>query len=785
MLMSKRIEQLNYKAVNVTPTVCLDRARLATEFYRKQTMEPMMLRRAHFFEYILEKKKIYIDEDAILVGNHASRMRAVPVYPETTAWLYDEIDDIDTRPSDPYQFLPGEKEELKKIVESWRGKTFGDFTGSQITEEEQRYEDVGIYTIGSKNCSTGSHAPDYNGIMKNGYRYYINWCKKQIEEIGDMNLDKMERKLTWQAMIIVLEALIRFAHRYAELAEAQAKECTDEERKQQLLTIAENCRIVPENPPKNFHQAAQMVWFTHLALYSEVNGQDHCLGRFDQYMYPFYKQDIEAGVTENEIADLIHELKIKAADIWVFRGAHESQAYAGVPLWSHMFIGGVKPDGKDACNELTNLVLKCCKELPTKEPCMSFRYHDDINEETFRLALDVVREGSSHPAFFNDNVAIPADLSLGFTLKEARDYCVCGCVEPIVPGKTDFNANVGYFNPIKIFELALYDGYDPITKQQAGPHTGSARDWKSIDDLKEAYAKQQRFFIKPWLEAFNKVVSCHAYALPTIAASCFVEGCIEQGKVLQQAGASHRISTCAITSIADVVDSIAAIKECVFNKQYITMDELMDALEKDFEGCEEIRQMLINRAPKYGNNIEEVDDYGRWLVDLCNEDCVHLAEGRFGRFSTVEATQSYNVVLGRLLGATPNGRHAYADTADNCSPSNGMDVNGPTSCVSSVANLDHMVPQSGMLLNLRFDPVLTKGEKGLDILETVIRTFMDKKGEHIQINVMDTETLMAAKASPKDYQNIMVRVAGYSARFVDLDPEVQDNIITRTSHNGL
>lgn len=784
-MLSNRIKTLHEKAIHAQPTVSLDRARLVTEFYRKPSVEPFMLRKAYAFEYILMNKQIYIDDEAILVGNHGSRLRSVPVYPENTAWLADEVELIDTRSADPYQFLPGEKEELRRIVDTWKGRTFGDYTAQQLTPEVQLHIDVGIYTAGSMNCSTGSHAPDYEGLMKYGYKHYLELCKAKLEQIGDVDIEKMKSKLTWQAMSIVLEALIRFAHRYADLAEKMAVDCGNEERRKQLQTIAENCRVVPENPPQNFHQAIQMIWFTHLALYSEVNGQDHCLGRFDQYMYPFYRQGIEEGMSEDEMADLIHELKIKCADIWVLRSAHESKAYAGCPLWSHMMIGGVTPNGKDACNELTNLVLKCCKELPTKEPCMSFRYHDNINPETMRLALDAVRQGTSHPAFFNDDVAITEALSLGFSLKEARDYCICGCVEPMVPGRTDFNANVGYFNLIKIFELAMWDGWDPITKQQIGPHTGDMRTFSCIADLQEAYVKQQEYFVKPFLETFNKVVSCHAYAMPTIAASCFVDGCIEKGATLQQMGATHRVSASAITSIADVADSFAAIDECVFKKKYITMDELMTALKMNFEGYEDVRQMLLNRAPKYGNNIEEVDEFGRWIIDQCNEACMHHPEGRHGRFTNVIATQSYNVVLGRMLSATPNGRFAYADTADNCSPSNGMDKYGPTACVSSVAYLDHMIPQSGMLLNQRFDPTLVKGEKGLEILETVVRTYMAKKGEHIQINVMDTETLLKAKENPKEHQNIMVRVAGYSAHFVDLDPEVQDNIIARTAQNSL
>lgn len=784
-MVSERIARLHKKTIEATPTVSLDRARLVTKFYQKPSAEPFILRKAHAFEYILKNKKIYIDDDALLVGNHGSGVRSVPVYPENTAWLFNEVEIIDTRSADPYQFLPGEKEELRQIVDSWAGNTFGDYTAKQLTPEVQKHVEVGLYTTGSMNCSTGSHAPDYNLLMKYGYRHYLELCRKKLEEIGDVDVNKMQAVLTWQAMIIVLEALIQFAHRYAVLAEKMAAECTDLERKMQLLTIAENCRVVPENPPQNFHQAIQMLWFTHLALYSEVNGQDHCLGRFDQYMYPFYQKFLKNGGTENEMADLIHELKIKCADIWVLRPAHESQAYAGCPLWSHMFIGGVTVDGKDACNELTDLVIKCCIDLPTKEPCMSFRYHDNINRETLRLALDCVRNGTSHPAFFNDDVAIPEVLSLGFTLKEARDYCVCGCVEPMVPGITDLNANPGYFNPIKVFELAIWDGWDPITKQQVGPHSGDIRTFTCIEDLKEAYLKQQEYFLKPFLETFNKVVSCHAYAMPTITASCFIAGCIEKGATLQQMGAPHRISACAITSIADVADSFAAIEECVFRKKYITIEQLMTALENNYDGYEEIRQILLNKAPKYGNNIESVDEYGRWLVDVVNEGCINHAEGRHGRFTNVEATQSYNVVLGKMLGATPNGRFAYEATADNCSPSNGMDKLGPTSCISSVAFLDHLVPQSGMLLNQRFDPNLLKGDKGLDILETIVRAYMTKKGEHIQINVMDTEVLLAAKKDPKKYQNIIVRVAGYSAHFIDLDPEVQDNIIARTAQNSL
>lgn len=784
-MISERIVRLNNKVRNTPATICLDRARLATRFYGEISMEPFILRRAKSFEYVLKNKEIFIDEDSILAGHLASRLHAVPIYPEVTSWLLDDLDTLDTRSSDHFEFLEGEKEELRDIARKWKGRTFGDMTAAQLDEDMNMMIDLGIFTKGVSNLSTMNHAPAYDDMVKYGYRHYIDKCKENIASLDRMDIDYMESKITWESMIIVMEAIIQFARRYAALAKEMAVECPDAVRKEQLLTIAENCRIVPENPPQNFHQAAQLVWFTHLALMMEVNGGDHCLGRFDQYMYPFYKNDLAAGVSEEFFSDIINEFKLKFEELWVLRTERESKAYPGCPLWIHMMIGGMLPNGKDGCNELTELILHCMEDLQTKEPCISFRYHDNVNMDTFRLALAVARKGGSHPAFFNDNTAISHLLGLGFTLKEARNWGICGCIEPIVQGKTDFQSNAGYFNPIKIFEITLYDGMDPLTKKQIGLHTGDVRNFTSTEQLMEAYAKQQGYFMKAFVDVFNRIVSMHAHALPTITGSCFTQGCIEKGRILQRKGADHRYSAVAISSVANVADSLAAIQECVFDKKYLSMSELMDLLKTDFEGKEEMRQLLINKAPKYGNNIETVDDYAYWLVDLCDEQVKQYRDGRDGEFTTVVASQSYNVVLGRLIGATPDGRRAYGDLADNASPMIGMDVNGPTAVVSSVAALDPLTPQSGILLNLRFDPAIVKGEKGLDIMDTVIRTFFMKRGQHIQVNVVDTETLLAAKENPKDYRHILVRVAGYSAYFVDLEEDIQDNIIARTLQQSL
>lgn len=785
-MISERIIRLGEKVRDIPVTICLDRARLITKFYSEPSMEPFIIRRAKSFAYVLDNKHIFIDDDSIVAGHLGSRFHSAPLYPDMTAWLRDDLEELDTRKSDNLQFMPGEKDELREIVKQWEGRCFGDLTAELADEDMDVMVNIGVFTKGVSNKSTMNHAPFYDELVTKGYRPYIEECKANIAALDKMNIENMEKQYTWQAMIIVMEALIRFAHRYADLAEEMAAKCEDEERKQQLLVMAENCRVVPENAPKNFHQAVQLVWFTHLALQMEYNSNDNCMGRVDQYLYPFYKQDLADGVEEAFIADLVHELKLKVAELWEVRTTRESIAYPGCPLWIHMIIGGVLPDGTDGCNDLTRLILHCMEDLQTKEPCVSFRYHDKVDEETFKLAMAVARKGGSHPAFFNDSTNISHLLSLGHTLEQARDWGICGCIEPSVPGITDFQSNAGYFNPSKVFEITLNNGVDPLSKKQIGPQTGDVRTFTSVQQIMDAYAIQQDYFMNKFVDLFDRIVSCHAWTAPTITGSIFTHGCIEKGTVLQRKGANYRYSAVAITGVANVADSLAAIEECVFNKKYLTMSELMNLIETDFEGKENMRQLLINKAPKYGNDIESVDEYAHWLSKLCNDQICKHTDGRDAKYTMVISTQSYNVVLGQLIGALPDGRKAYTALADNASPMIGMDVNGPTAVIKSLGRIDPLIAQSGILLNQRFDPAIVKGEKGLKIIETIIRSYFDNEhGQHIQLNIVDDETLRAAQKEPQKYRNVLVRVAGYSAYFVDLEKDIQDNIIARTLQTGL
>lgn len=784
-MLSKRIQVLSDKVRNTQPTIDLDRARLFTECYSQPSMDNYILRRAKTFKYFLENRKIFIDENSQMAGHLGDYWNAVPVFPDVTKWLYDDFDTLDKRPTDDLKFKPDEKEELREIVSKWRGETFGDFAAALVDDDVKPMLDMGIFTHGVSNQSTMNHSPDYDNLVKRGYRYYIDECKKKLSEFVIKDVYDMEQRIAWQSMIIVMEAIIALAHRYADLAEQQAAETTDETRKQELLTMAENCKWVPENPPKTFLQASQLVWFNHLAQMLEAAGGDHSLGRYDQYMFPFFEKETAEGKPESYFAEIIHEFKLKVAEMWNIRCYNESLADPGNPLWMHIMLGGVKENGRDACNELTNVFLRCMRDLQTDEPCISFRFHPNVNESTFRLAIEVARDSGGHPAFYNDPTAISYLLSLGFTLKEARNWGICGCIEPHVLGKTDFQSNPGYFNPLKVLEITLHNGYDLETKSHIGIKTGELESFTCVEDLQEAYNKQLDFFMEKLIILVNRTLAAHAYTLPTITGSCFSVGCLEKGKLLQQKGSNHHYSAIGVAGIANMIDSFAAIEECVFDKKYLTLAELIELTDTNFEGKENMRQLLLNKAPKFGNNIEQVDKYSYWLINMLDESMKRFKDAHGGDFTVLVATQSYNVEMGKNVGATPDGRLARTPLADNASPTAGADVNGPTAVVNSLAYSDELIPQSGLLLNQRFDPIVVAGEKGLDIIESVFRSHFAQDGYHIQINVLDDETLRAAQKDPDSYRNILVRVAGYSAYFVDLSLEIQNNIIERTVQGGL
>ncbi|MGI6424297.1 MAG: glycyl radical protein [Tepidanaerobacteraceae bacterium] len=784
-MLTPRVKKLKEQLRSTKPNICVERAKLTTEAYKKFFNEPPVLLRAKLLDYLLENKSIVINEGELIVGNLGSKYRSAPVFPEYGArWIINEIDEFPTRGTDPLYISEEEKSELLDILGEWDGKGFAEVAESYLSEEVLEAERAGVLSVGSRITSTGHVVPNYPKLLNLGLVGIMEQAEEEMAKIGPRTHDNQRKHDFLNAAIITCKAAIKFAERFSAKAKELSENTEDPVRKKELLEIAEICKHVPKNPPRSFHEALQFQWFIHLIMQIETNGHSIGLGRFDQHMYKYYKEDIESGkITRDEAIELIQCMWIKMTELLKIRDRFEAEAFAGYPLWQNMAIGGQTPEGLDATNELSFAILDAYRGVQTVQPSCSFRHHDNINREFFRKALKMSQDGLAMPAFYNDKLVIPLVLAKGATIEEARDWSIEGCVEPFVTGKSDGRPVVGYINGLKIIELILNNGVDPLTGKQIGLKTGELDTFKSLDDIMVAFEKNLKHFIKLMLDSYNIVGSLHATRLPAVFASITVDDCIAKGKSLQEGGAKYNFSAAFITALANTVDSLAAIEEVVFKDKTLTLKELNEILKTNFEGNERIRQLLINKPPKYGNDNDFVDGLARKILAMYNHELENYRDSRGGKYILTVLSTSFNVLQGKCTGASPDGRKAFEPNSDNASPYVGRDVKGPTAVLKSVAKIDQMNSLAGALLNLKFDSNIVKGEKGLDILENVVETYFDLMGEHIQFNVASAETLKAAQKNPEEYANLMVRVAGYSAYFIELDKAVQDNIIARTAHN--
>lgn len=784
-MVSERIRRLKEKQRNAIPTYSSERARLATEAYEKFGGEPNVLLKAKMLNYIVENMTIYIDEDELIVGNYTDRPRCAPIFPEFgTNWILDEIDEFTTRTNDRMVVSDETKQEVIDILKKWEGKSFDEITAGACSKKALNAMNSGLLTIGAMDTSTGHILPNYFRLFNGGLKNVIKECQDHIEKTVVTTKEDQEKVDFWNAVTISCKAAIKYAHRFSVLASEMAEKETNVERKNELLIISQNCKNVPENSPESFWEAIQFVWIVHIILWIESNGHANCFPVFDRLINPYYTSDLKAGkITEREALDILENFFIKLTDILKLRTAFFSESWAGYPVWQNMIIGGVGSDGKDACNEATMLLLKANEEVQTSQPTMSLRYHRHMSEEVFDKAISMIQKGLATPAFFNDHLCIPLVLakSDGISIEEARNWGVMGCVQPMAAGKSDGRAQVGTVNLLKCLELAMHDGVDPITEQHIGLRTGKFEEFKSFEDFFNAFLKQVDNAFDIMLNAYNSVTAIHAVRQNLPFASMCIDDCIKKGTTLQQGGAKYNYSGALAAGLANAIDSLAAIKQFVFDKKLVSAKELLDACDNNFKD-EVLRQKLLNKAPKYGNDIDHVDRLGHLIVKHINEMISDYKDSRGARFCFDIESQSFNVVQGRCVGATPDGRKAFAPLADNVSPVMGRDVSGPTATVLSVAKIDQFYTTDGALFNLRFDPRSVSGTKGKEILGGIVKTYFDNYGEHIQINVVSDETLREAQKHPEDYKNLLVRVAGYLAYFTELDRKVQDNIIERTAH---
>ena len=598
------------------------------------------------------------------------------------------------------------------------------------------------------------------------------------------NREKQEQIDFWNAVIIICQAVIRFAARYSNRAEELAVIEKNPKRKEELLIIAKNCRNVPENPPESFQEALQLVWFIQVVFHIEAPTTACGFGRFDQYMYPYFKADREKGKLNDETAlELLECFYLKTCEVIEVRDKWYSKSFAGYPMWEILMVGGQTIEGKDASNELSYLCLDAGADLQTSQPVLAVRLFEGTPPELLRKGAKMVQQGMANPGFFNDKVVIPMVLSKGATLEEARDWAIVGCIQPQAGGGTaDGSPDAGYVNAPKVLELVLHNGIDPRTGEQIGLQTGDPTKFTTKEELIDAVKKQMIYFYEMIRDGYNIMVPNHMLRLPVIFASMVMEGCIQNGKSVQEGGTKYNSSGMFITGPANLADSIVAIEEIVMKDKTLTMEELIGILDKNFEGEERIRQLLINKPPKFGNDNPYVDGIARDLMNYVAETIQQFEDSRGGKYSFCNLSQTVNISHGEVTGATPDGRLAGHTLSDNSSPTMGRDLSGPTATVKSVAALDQVHFHDGALFNLRFDPRGIQGDKGLEIIEGVIKTYFDHYGEHIQINVVDNETLRKAQEKPEDYRGLMVRVAGYMAYFTELDKAAQDSIIERTAH---
>jgi pyruvate formate-lyase/glycerol dehydratase family glycyl radical enzyme len=788
-----RVQRLREKLLDTTPEVCAERARYLTEAYRQYEADPPVLRRARALAHVLDKMTIYLQEGELIVGNQASRPRAAPIFPEySSGWIEQEIDEFGRRRADVYMVRPEVKVELlEEILPCWRGKTLYDRVMAVLPEHVKEAQEIGaISGRGNITSGDGHIIVDFVKLMRVGLEGIIAEAEQALDALSPYDAAEARKRPFLEAVGIACRAAIHFAARYAEKAQRQAMEERDPIRRAELENIGAICRRVPAKPPRTFHEALQSAWFVQLVLQIESNGHSFSMGRLDQYTYPFYRADVEAGrLTEEQAVELLECLWLKLFSVIKIRPWSHTRFGIGYPTYQNVTIGGLDRSGQDATNELSYLILRTVRETRLTQPNVSARYHSSSPEGFLVECGRTIRIGFGMPAMKNDEMIIPALLEKGVCPEDAYDYAIVGCVEAAVPGKWGYrNTGMAFLNILKALELAYNDGRDPNTGVALCPGSGTLTDLKSFDELYDAFLQQLRYYTQCHVELDTHADLALEEMVPDAFCSALVSDCVARGKTIKEGGAIYDVVSGLQSGLANVANSLMAIKKRVYEEGALTLEELGHALETDFagQGGERIRQLLLS-APKYGNDIDEVDHLAaRILTDALHEASKYHTS-RYGRgpiggtYAGSTSNISANVPLGQPVGATPDGRKAGQPIAEGVSPTHYTVEKGPTAIMRSVAKLP-TIKMIAQLLNLRLAPGSLDTEEGLRQLARLLRGFQALKGWHVQFNTVSTETLLAAQKRPEKYRDLVVRVAGYSALFVTLDKVTQDDIIERTMH---
>lgn len=827
---SPRIDRLIEHLYKEMPEIEADRAELVTESYKQTEGLPIIKRRSAAFAHILKNIPIVIRPEELIVGSNSIHPRGCQTFPEYSfEWLEPEFDTVATREADPFYISPSTVERLKKVHPYWKGKTVSDLAAQSMDPNVfDVFMNHGIFTVGNYFYNGVGHINvDYNKVITCGLESIIEQAKGEIEKLYIGHGDYLKRKNFLEAVIESCEGVITYARRYSELALEEAADCTDSVRKAELLKIAEACDHVPAKPARSFYEACQSFWFIQQLLQCESSGHSISPGRFDQYMYPFFKYDLDMGlITYEEAQEYIDCIWVKLNDLNKVRDAASAEGFAGYGLFQNLIVGGQNKDGVDVTNDLSYMCLEATMHVRLPQPSLSIRVWNKSPHDLLIKAAAVTREGLGVPAFYNDEVIIPAIMARGLTLEDARDYCIIGCVEPQKGAKTDGWHDAAFFNMCRPLELVFSNGVD--NGELIGLQTGDVEKMSSFEEFFDAYKKQELHFIEMMVHADNAVDYAHSVRCPLPFESCLCDDCLSKGISIQEGGAHYNFTGPQGFGIANMTDALYAVRELVFKEKKLTLAEYKKALEDNFGhgmtaskaesatadivkeltamgkkvGEKQIGEIftallegsataaekakyaklldMINALPKYGNDISEVDDFAREVAYTYTRELEKYKNPRGGTFQAGLYPVSANVPLGAQTGATPDGRLAYTPIADGVSPAAGRDVKGPTAAANSVSRLDHSIASNGTLFNQKFHPSALKGQSGLESFVALIRAYFDRKGSHVQFNVVSRDTLLDAQKNPENYKTLVVRVAGYSALFTSLSRSLQDDIINRT-----
>lgn len=778
--MSQRIQILKDKMLSAPRYASIEQARIITRVYQENEHLSIPKKRALSLKAAMEELEIGFEKEELIVGNRTKGVRYGVVFPESgCSWVNNEFETLPTRPQDQFHVKEEDIQEFReKIYPYWKGKSMEDVIKHHGGQEIQSIAKV--VKINQKDHAQGHICPDSALWLKMGPLGIMNQAQEKLKTCEE------SQKEFYECVVLVMQGACTFMKRYHDMIMENIDE-VEEPYQQSLRTVANNCLNLTKRPPETFHEAVQSLWFLFVLLHMESNASSFSPGRMDQYLYPYYQKDIESGkISMEDALDILECLWLKFNQIVYLRNQNSAKYFAGFPIGFNIAIGGEDENGNDTYNELSLLCLQCQYDLGLPQPNLSVRLNRNSSHELMQKAIEVVSKGSGMPQFFNDEAIVHALMELGIEKKDALNYAIVGCVELTTHGNNLGWSDAAMFNLNKALELTLNHGKCLLTDEQIGLDLGGLDTYQTFEDLEKAFQQQIDYFIDKMMQCEVIVEKAHQDCLPTAFLSSVIDDCLENGLDVTKGGAKYNLSGIQMIQIANLADSLAAMKQLVYDDQVIDAKELLAALQSDFKGYEIIQTMLLNKVPKYGNDVEWVDRLGAKWAEYFRSRMKDYTNYRGGPYHTGMYTVSAHVPMGENVGASPDGRNALTPLADGgMSPVYGRDLKGPTAVLKSVSRLNNTLTTNGGLLNMKFLPEFFETKNGMNKFENFLRAFVDLKVPHIQFNVVRREDLEDAQIRPQLHKSLTIRVAGYTAYFVELAHKLQDEIIERTTYDNI